>query len=439
LDPEDVEPAQLAPALAYLDSHVNFEKTPSRRRDAPTLDRMLSLCAHLGDPQSAYPVVHVTGTNGKGSTVRMVSSLLAAHGLSVGSYTSPHLEALNERMVFAGRPISDAELASALLGISQLEDHLDLSLTHFEVLTAAALRWFADVAVDVAVVEVGLGGRWDSTNVVTGSVAVVTNVGLDHAEVIGPTRREIAIEKAGIIKPSSTAIIGETDPSLVPLFDAQPAAAAWHRGSEFDCLRNVAAYGGRVIDVLTPVDLATTDILLPLFGPHQGDNAACALAATQAFFDRPIDPSVALSAFASVEVPGRFEIMKRHPLVVLDGAHNPDGARALAATLADDMAGRYPDVLVVGYTAGRDPAEMLSLVGASHARVIIACAPPHPRALPTSSVVDAVASLGLTAEVAQTSSVPAAVARAMESVSDEEFVLVTGSLYVVGDARKVLR
>jgi dihydrofolate synthase/folylpolyglutamate synthase len=396
---------------------------------------MIELCAHMGDPQKAYPVVHITGTNGKGSTVRMVSALLGAHGLTVGAYTSPHLERLNERMVWNGEPIDDDSLAAALADLELYEEHLDVELTHFEVLTAAAFRWFADVAVDVAVVEVGLGGRWDSTNVADGAVAVVTNVGLDHAEVIGPTRREIAIEKAGIIKPDSIAIVGETDPELRAIFDAQPAMATWHRGEEFDCVRNLAAVGGRLLDLFTPNGM-TDDIVVPLFGPHQGDNAACALAAAEAFFGRRIAVDIAIEAFAEVRVPGRFEIVKRHPLVVLDGAHNPDGARALAATLDDDMAGRRPDVVVVGFTAGRDPAEMLSIIGADRARMVVACTPPHPRALPAADVAAAAASLGV--EAVTTDSVAAAVARAIESVSDEEFVLVTGSLYVVGDARSVL-
>ncbi|MHB8465546.1 MAG: bifunctional folylpolyglutamate synthase/dihydrofolate synthase [Acidimicrobiales bacterium] len=418
-------------ALDYLDGHVNFEKAASRH-DTPTLDKMLAALALLGDPQTAYPVVHVTGTNGKGSTARMASALLAAHGLQVGTYTSPHLERLNERIVWDGEPIEDDSLAEALLDIELVESHLGTRLTHFEVLTAAAFRWFADVAVDVAVVEVGLGGRWDSTNVASGEVAVVTNVGLDHAEVIGPTLRDIATEKAGIIKPRSTVVLGETDPSLVPIFLAPPAAAMWRRDVEFGCTRNVAAVGGRLLDLETPGGV-TSDLFLPLHGPHQGDNAACALAATEAFFGRPISPSVAASAFASVTVPGRFEIVRRRPLVVLDGAHNPDGARALRRTLDDDFSGRRADILVVGFTAGRSPEEMLELIGASSARQIIAVAPPHPRALPAAAVAAAAGPRAITA-----ANVPAAIARALESAADEDFVLVTGSLYLVGDARAAL-
>jgi dihydrofolate synthase/folylpolyglutamate synthase len=422
-------------ALEYLDSHVNFEKAPARRA-APTLDRMVSLCHLLGDPQTAFPVVHLTGTNGKGSTARITSALLGAHGLSVGTYTSPHLERLNERIAWDGDPIDDDALAAALIDLRSYEEHLGLRLTHFELLTAAALRWFADNAVDVAVLEVGMGGRWDATNVADGRVAVVTNVGLDHAEVIGPTKVEISQEKSGIIKPSSTVVLGERDPDLVEIFRRRPAAAFWDRDVDFGCERNIVGVGGRVVDLRTPGGLLE-DMFLPLYGPHQGDNAACSVAATEAFFGRPLEQTVVSEAFASVSVPGRFEIVRRRPLVVLDGAHNPDGARALAATLEEDMGGRAPSLLVVGYTAGRDPAEMLSIIGASRARRIVAARPPHPRGLDPAAVVDAGRALGV--EVVAAPSVSAAVAQALQAAGEEDFVLVTGSLYVVGDARTALR
>lgn len=422
----------LADALAWLDDHVNFETAVSRRA-APTLDRMLGVCSLLGDPQSAYRVVHITGTNGKGSTARIVSALLEAHGLSVGTYTSPHLERLNERMAFGGVPVDDATLADLLGAMEQYEDFLGARLTHFEVLTAAAFRWFADLAVDVAVLEVGMGGRWDATNVASAEVAVVTNVGLDHAEVIGPTRVEIAAEKAGIIKPSSTVVLGET--SFVDAFLARPSAGVWRRDADFGCSRNARAVGGRVLDLWTPSGTAE-DVYLDLRGPHQGDNAACAVAAAEAFFGRGLDASVVAEALASVQVPGRFEVVRRAPLVVLDGAHNPDGARALRRTLDDDLAGRAPEVLVVGFTAGRDPAEMLAELGASRSRLVLACKPPTPRGLAPEEVVAVGRAVGADVEAAP--SVEAAVARAIEAVADDEFVLVTGSLYVVGDARAAL-
>ena len=426
--------SSLADALEYLDSHVNFETAPLRRA-APTLDRMRALCHLLGDPQDAFAVVHLSGTNGKGSTARMLSALLGVHGLSVGTYTSPHLQRINERMAWDGEAIDDESLASLLGGLEAYESHLGVRLTHFELLTAAAFRWFADNAVEVVVLEVGMGGRWDATNVATGSVAVITNVGLDHAEIIGPTRVEIAVEKSGIVKPGSVLVLGETDPALVPIFSSRGAAAVWHRNVEFGCLRNSVAVGGRVLDLMLPSG-ELTDVFVPLRGEHQGDNAACAVAAAEAFFGRGLDATVVSSALAEVTVPGRFEIVGRHPLVVLDGAHNPDGARALAKTLEDDLAGRWPDVLVVGFTVGRDPGEMLSILGATRSRLVIACRPPSPRGLPVADVVAAAHGLGI--EAVGAPSVGAAVRQAVEAARMGDFVLVTCSLYVVGDARTVL-
>src|SRR5579862_8691055 len=403
-------PPSLPAALAYLDGHVNFETAPSRRAH-PTLERMRALCAFLADPQTAYPVVHLTGTNGKGSSARMISSLLTAHGLSVGTYTSPHLEKINERIVWNGEPIDDGTLADALLACEPIEEHMGVRLTHFEVLTAAALRWFADVAVDVAVLEVGLGGRWDATNVADAAVAVVTNVGLDHAEVIGPTRADIATEKAGIVKPGATLVLGEPDPSLFPIFEARGAEATWVRGRDYGWSSNLVAVGGRLLDLYTPSG-STPDVFVPLHGPHQGDNAAGALAATEAFFRRPLDPSTVIAAFASVQVPGRFEVVRRHPFVVLDGAHNPEGARAARATLDDDFAGRSPDILVVGFTGNRDPVEMLTALEAARSRRVIACKPPSPRGLDPSVVAAAASSMGVRAEVVPNAG--AAALRAME-------------------------
>jgi dihydrofolate synthase/folylpolyglutamate synthase len=427
-------PPPLADALLYLDAHVNFETAPVRR-STPTLDRISAVCTWLGDPQAAYPVVHLTGTNGKGSTARMISAVLAAHGLSVGTYTSPHLERINERMVWDGAPVDDDTLAAALLGLEPIEEHLGLRLTHFEVLTAAALRWFADLAVDVAVLEVGLGGRWDATNVADATVAVVTNVGLDHAEVIGPTRADIAAEKAGIVKPGCTLVLGETDPHLVPVFEARHADAVWLRDRDFGCIRNRVAVGGRVVDVRTPSGILD-DLLVPLRGPHQGDNAACAVTATEAFFGRVLDRDVVADALNTVKVPGRFEVVRRQPLVVLDGAHNPEGARALRATLEDDFGGRKPDVIVAGFTGERDPEEMLGAMDAGRARLVVATKPPSPRGVDPAIVAAAAEAMGVRAEVVP--SVTGAVERALAVASEDEFVLVTGSLHAVGEARSVL-
>jgi dihydrofolate synthase/folylpolyglutamate synthase len=381
-------------------------------------------------------VIHLTGTNGKGSTARMLTSLLMARGLSVGTYTSPHLERVNERMAWSGEPIADHELAESLEAVARLEPLLDSRPTHFEILTAAAFRWFADVAVDVAVVEVGLGGRWDATNVADGDVAVLTNVALDHAETIGPERADIAAEKVGIVKPGSILVLGETDPELAPIFQHTGAVDVWERGRHFGCTANRLAHEGRVMSLFTPGG-RYPDVYLPVHGEFQGDNAAIALAAAEAFFAAPLNPEVVGEAFAGVRLPGRLEVVARHPICLLDGAHNPAGATAARAAV-DEAFGPVTSgrVLVVGMLQGRDPVEMLTALGADRARLVVACPPPSPRALPAAEVARAAVELGTAAEEA--SSVREAVVTALALAGPDELVHVTGSLYVVGAARAAL-
>ncbi len=407
------------------------------RAAARRLDRVRRLLELMGDPQDTYPVIHVTGTNGKGSVTRMITALLAARGLRVGTYTSPHLEKLNERLAWDGEPISDEDLAEVIGAVAELESLLESPPTYFEILTTAAFRWFADVAIDVAVIEVGLGGRWDATNVADGRVAVLTNVSLDHAETIGPTLTDIATEKVGIVKPGSTFVLAETSPLLRPVFDAAETNEMWVKGEDFRCGRNVAAHEGRVVDLTTP-GATYENVFLPVHGPYQGDNAAVALAAVEAFFGAPLAPEVVAEAFAALRLPGRLEVVTRHPICVLDGAHNPAGA--LAATAAIDEAfgpavtGR---ILVIGMLQGRDPVEMLRCLDAGRARLVVACPPPSPRALPAAEVAAAARSLGTDAE--ETSSVSEAMATALALAGDTDLVHVTGSLYVVGAARAALR
>ncbi|MDQ6725514.1 MAG: Mur ligase family protein [Actinomycetota bacterium] len=403
---------------------------------ARRLDRVRRLLELMGDPQHAYPVIHITGTNGKGSTARMVSALLKARGLRVGTYTSPHLERLNERLAWDLEPIPDGDLAEVIGAIADLEPLLDSPPTHFEILTAAAFRWFADVAVDVAVVEVGLGGRWDATNIADARVAVVTNISLDHAETIGPTRADIANEKAGIVKPGCTLVLGETDPTLLPIFEAAGAATVFLRDRDFACETNRLAHEGRVVELRTPGG-AYPEVFLPVHGRYQGDNAVVALAAVEAFFGAPAAPEVVSEAFADLRLPGRLEVVARHPLCVLDGAHNPAGAeaatRAIAEAFGPVISGR---ILVIGLVRGREPAEMLRAFDAASARLIIACPPPSPRAVPTAELADAAREMDKSVE--ETASVSEAVATALALAGADELVHVTGSLYVVGAARTAL-
>lgn len=434
----------LSAALAWLDAHVDLERSPGAsvaagRTEGLSLDAMRELVHVLGDPQAAAPVVHLTGTNGKGSVARMVSALLQGHGLTVGAYTSPHLERLNERLARDGEPISDDELAALVAALAELEplvvERAGQAPSWFELVTAAAFAWFADVAVDVAVVEVGLLGRYDATNVADGTVAVVTNVSGDHTDFAPGWREAVAREKAGIVKPGSTFVLGEADPELRPVFLEAPAERVWVRGEDFGCEANRLGVGGRVVTVRTPNGVLD-DLLVPAWGRHQGENLAVAVAAAEAFFDRPLEREVTAGALAELRLPGRCEVVGTQPLVVLDGAHNPAGAAALAQTLAEDMAFADRQVLVVGMLQGRDPGPVLEALRAPAAQLVVATEPPGVRALPAAEV--AAAALAMGAEVEVVVDPAAAIERAHAVAGPDDLVCVTGSLYLVGAARRLI-
>ncbi len=421
-------------ALAYLDRHINLEATAGRV-DGLSLEKMRQLAAVAGDPQTAYPVIHITGTNGKGSVARMISALLVEHGLSVGTYTSPHLERVNERLAWNLEPIRDDAFAEVLEEIAVLEPLLDSPPSYFELLTVAAFSWFAEVAVDVAVVEVGLLGRYDATNVADATVAVITNIGRDHTDLQGDWRTAIASEKAGIIKPASTLVLGQDSADLRPIYEAEGPAEIIEIGTDFEPTTELAAFGGRLFGVRTPRDVYD-DLYLPLYGSYQTTNAATALAATEEFFGRALDHDTVSKAFGSITVPGRFEVVHRNPLVILDGAHNVDGAERTATTLSEefDIAGRL--ILVIGLLRGRAPREMLDALRSERADLVIACTPDSPRAIPAEEIAAAARTVPVVVEVAN--DVGDAVNRALSVASEEDAVLVSGSLYVAGAARSVL-
>jgi dihydrofolate synthase/folylpolyglutamate synthase len=397
---------------------------------------MRELCSVLGDPQDQQPALHLTGTNGKGSVARMLTALLGAHDLAVGTYVSPHLESFNERISRNGEWISDDALAAVLSDLAAVEPLLEQTPSYFDLITAAAFRWFSDEAVAAAVVEVGLLGRWDSTNVVDAVVAVLTNVGHDHTDGQGDWRRRIAEEKAGIVKEGSTFVLGETDPALADIFDATPAAEVWRRGVDFDCTSNRLAVGGRLLDLRTP-SASYDEVFLSVHGAHQGENAAVAVAAAEAFFGRPLDPALVAEALGSVRSPGRFEVVQRDPLLILDGAHNREGAIAAAEALAEGFAIPGATHLVVGVLEGRDPEELLDIVGAADAARVVCCTPDSPRALPASALADIVHRIG--GHPTTVDDLGSALKVALDGAGPDDLVLVTGSLYTVGAARAACR
>ncbi len=422
-----------AAALAYLDEHASYDKTG--RIDDPSTDSIATLCSAMGDPQHAQPVIHVTGTNGKGSTVQMISRLLMAQGLTVGTYTSPHLERINERLKRNGDPISDEEFAEQIAAIAAVEILTGVRPTYFEAVTAAAFRWFADVAVDITVVEVGMLGRWDATNIVDAQVAVVTNIALDHTEFAGPELTDIAREKAGIIKPDSAVIVGQIDPDLVQIFREEGGAATLVSGDDFETLDNSLAIGGRSLDLRTPTTIYS-DIFLPLHGAHQGENASVALAAVETFFAAPLAEDVVREGFANVTMPGRFEVLGVQPLTIIDGAHNPPGADVCASVFFGDFDPDGRRILIVGTL--RDPDEMVAALRADEFDVVHACTAPSPRGVPGTDVAGAARRLGCD-EVYVHDSVDAACRAALRSADAEDAILAAGSIYVAGAARSALR
>ena len=381
-------------------------------------------------------MIHITGTNGKGSTAQMVTRLLMAQGLQVGTYTSPHLERINERLARDAEPISDEELAEQIAAIADLEGLTGVRPTYFEACTAAAFRWFADTAVDVAVVEVGLLGRWDATNVVNAQVAVVTNIGMDHNEFAGPTLADIAREKSGIIKPTGAAVIGETDPDIVAVL-AEAAGrgppAARHRlrdGRQHARRRRPAGRHPHADDDL-PRRVRAAARRPP------GRQRLARPDRRRGVLRRPAGARTSSTeGFANVTMPGRFEVLGYQPLVVIDGAHNPAGADTCAQVFFDDFNPEGRRILVVGTL--REPTAMLEALRADEFDVVVACTAPSPRGIPVADVARAAVALGCD-EVLAADSVEAACALAMHGADGDDAVLAAGSLYVAGAARPALK
>ncbi|MFC0547661.1 bifunctional tetrahydrofolate synthase/dihydrofolate synthase [Kutzneria chonburiensis] len=338
------DPEALA-ALREVESELDT-RWPETKIE-PSTDRIAALADVLGEPQRSYPVVHITGTNGKTSTSRMIDALFTRIGLRTGRYTSPHLQLATERISLDGAPISALQYVEVYRDIepyiAMVDAKSDVKMSKFEVLTGMAFAAFADAPVDVAVVEVGLGGRWDATNIADGKVAVITPIDIDHTDFLGTDILGIAAEKAGIIKEGAVAVLAEQRPEVAQVLlerCAEVGATVAREGMEFGVLSAEQAVGGQLL-TLQGLGGAYDEIFLPLFGAHQAKNAAQALAAVEVFFGagagRKLDIDAVREAFATVTSPGRLERVRNAPSVFVDAAHNPHGARALAAALQDQF------------------------------------------------------------------------------------------------------
>jgi dihydrofolate synthase/folylpolyglutamate synthase len=427
-------------ALTWLESHVDYERVAPNRREIPTLQPIFDTLAMLADPQRDYPTIHITGTNGKGTTTTLTSALLSATGLRVGAFTSPDLHAVNERIAINSEPIDDEEFITLLQRLADVESVSAIALTRFELLTAAAFLHFSDEGVDVAVIEVGMGGTWDSTNVIDGVVSVLTNVDLDHTAVLGTTIAAIASDKVGIFRTDGIAIVATTNAIVVEIAERRAdelGADLWLLGEKFALEQNELALGGRAITVRTPY-ARYDEVLVTLHGIHQGVNAATAIVAAEAFLGRALGEEPVASTLAKARMPGRMELISRKPMIVLDGAHNPAGVKALVATLdgAFHVAGERRCVL--GMLSGRDIDDMVEPLVSLGFTEFHCCAPHSPRAVPASEVANAVRRHGGVAY--EHPSATAALAHARERSTDEDLIVVAGSLYLVAEVRgEVLR
>jgi dihydrofolate synthase/folylpolyglutamate synthase len=427
--------ASYAEALNWLESHVDYERLAPNRQPVPTLQPIRETLAQFADPQGDYPCIHVTGTNGKGTTTTVISALLEATGLRVGTFTSPDLHAVNERIAVDGLPIDDESFIGVLERLSDVETVSGIVLTRFELLTVAALLHFSDEGVDVAVIEVGMGGTWDSTNVIDSDVAVLTNVDLDHTLILGSTVGAIASDKVGIFRPEGIAIVATTNAIVVEIAQKKAleiGATLWLLSDSFILEENELALGGRAITLTTPY-ARYEEVLVSLHGIHQGVNAATAVTAAEAFLGRALGDDVVASTLGSVRMPGRMEIISRNPMIVVDGAHNPAGARALVATLDGAFDVRGERRCVLGMLTGRDLDDMVTpLVGAGFTE-FHCCAPNSPRAVPVHEVAAAIRRNGGVAF--EHPNAKAALAHARERSTDDDLIVVAGSLYLVAEVR----
>jgi dihydrofolate synthase/folylpolyglutamate synthase len=443
--------ARLAETFAEAEDAL-LSRWPETRLE-PSLDRIQAFTEMLGDPQTAYPVIHLTGTNGKTSTSRMIDTLLRALNLRTGRFTSPHVEKMSERISIDGEPLSDEEFVRAFNDVAAYTHLVDAEQEHplsfFETVVGMAYAAFADAPVDAAVVEVGMGGSWDATNVADGKVAVVLPIAVDHAKYLGEDVAEIALEKAGIIKEGALVILAQQTPEVAEVLLARAVevgATVAREGMEFGVVSRVPAVGGQTVS-LQGLRATYEDVFLPLYGAHQAQNAAVALAAVEAFLgDEPLADDVVREAFAEVTSPGRLEVIRRSPTVVLDAAHNPHGAEATAKALEDSFA-FAPLIGVMGVMEDKDYEGVLAAFEPHFAHLI--CTQNSTERSMSAAALGRVAReifgedrVSVIPDLADAVEQAATLAEAGAAFGDAigaGGVLVTGSVITVGEARAMLK
>jgi dihydrofolate synthase/folylpolyglutamate synthase len=418
----------------------------------PDLDRIVDLLSLLGDPQLTFPSIHITGTNGKTSTARMIDALLRELSLRTGRYTSPHLESVTERICVDNAPLDPvrfAEVYDEVAPFAEIVDgrHSD-HVTFFELLTAMAFAAFADAPVDAAVIEVGLGGRWDATNVLNAQTAVMTPISLDHVGILGDTIEAIAEEKAGLIHAGATVICAiqpETAVKVIVERAAAVGASILAEGINFGVRTRSVAVGGQLLE-LQGLAGVYDEVFLPLYGEHQARNAACALAAVESFLgsaDRePLDVDVVRAALAGVSSPGRLEVVRRGPTVLIDGAHNPAGAAALTAALEDAFTFDHL-IAVVAILDDKDAAGLLEELEPVLTSIVVTTNG-SPRAMPAMDLAAIAREVFGDDRVEVRERLDDAIDQAIAMADSHATlggagVIITGSIVTVGEARRMLR
>jgi dihydrofolate synthase/folylpolyglutamate synthase len=421
-------------ALAQLDARQP-EHMPG-----PSLDRIRRVVDYLDHPELTYPTVHVTGTNGKSTSARVAAAVACAHGVTTGLFISPHLRSVTERFSVCGEEVTEREFADEwehLTPFLELVDGSDAgAVTYFEAVTALAFLWFADKPVGLAVFEVGMGGAWDATNLIASEVAVICPIGMDHVAELGPTLTDIAAEKAGVIKPGCLAVVREQDEDAELVLrrraDDVGARLMWE-GPDWEVEERLRAVGGQSFR-LRGLHATYEDLYLPLLGEYAVHNAAAGIVAVEATLDRALDEQSLHDGLAAVRAPGRMEIVARQPLVVLDGAHNPAGAEALAAAMREFFTWDRLH-LVLAVSANKDLEGILRPL-APLADAAYAARNDSVRSADAAPLADAFSAHDKPVDVFD--SVSAAIDAARAAADPGDVILVTGSLYTVADARRAL-
>ncbi|MDQ4107684.1 MAG: Mur ligase family protein [Actinomycetota bacterium] len=425
--------------MRFEDATARLDLRQPEHMPEPSLDRIRAVAELLDEPQLTYPTIHVTGTNGKTTIAKAVAAIACAHGVSTGLFTSPHLRTVRERLSVCGVEVAEQEFAEEWAHLEPFLEAVDRQgngeSTYFEAVTALAFLWFADKPVGLAVFEVGMGGSWDATNLVAGDVAVIGEIALDHPE-LGSTVQEVATEKAGIVKPGKVVVVREQPEEALRVIEERVShvgAAMRLEGPDWEVLARLPAVGGQQFRV-RGVHATYDELFVPMFGEHTVRNVAAAVVAVESFLEHRLDPDLTRSAIGALRLPGRLEVIGRAPMVVVDGAHNPAGAEALARTLGEAFIWSRMHV-VLAASSNKDLDGVVAAL-APIADVWYPARNESVRSFPAEHVAERIAVAG--GRVADLGTVEESLAAARDSAATDDLILVTGSLYTVADARRAL-